>query len=845
MKTFRDRTKAATIFLVLMLTMASTLITVLPLVNAIDIDTYAFLTVSPSPVGVGQPVTIFMWLDKLPPLDPILGSWNASWANYTLTVTKPDGTTQSLGPFKSDSTAFAWAPYAPDMIGTYYFQFSFSGQTALDDNYYKPSTSAKVALTVQEEPIAEWPAAPLPTDYWERPINAENREWYTIGGNWLGSGTYTNMWAWYNASGNFNPYTKAPNSAHIVWTKPLQFGGLIGGQFGGGDKSNYYTGKLYEPVFSPAIIINGVLYYNTPAPPREGYYAVDLRTGQTLWWHNSTGPPFMSLAMPGGHGGYGFAGITMGQVYNYKSPNQEGGIPYLWFTQNTTWYMYDAVTGNLILTLSNARPRPANPYGGTTAEGPDGELLVYFLDGANNWLAMWNSSRVSGMLAGETGTAGWQWRPPVGATLDWRTGIQWNVTTQAYPGQSIAKISRDIILATTGGSEYNVPQKWQMEIAYNASTGKQVWAQNRTFPTETTAYWLMGPLMDDIYTEFQKGPMQWYGFDAYTGEQIWGPTEPYENAWGSQISYSMGAYGNFYALSSDGVHAFNIVTGQHLWDFYAEPTGLELPGFSTYPFERSGFTIADGKVFATTGIQYGVGLFRGAALYAIDAKSGKQLWSISGFYQCNMPVADGYLIAFNGYDNQLYCFGKGLTATIVSASPKVVAKGSSVVIEGTVTDQSPGDTCLGIPAAGTPAIADEYMTEWMEYLHMQKPMPTNAAGVEVSLDTIDPNGNFVHIGTATSDMSGLNSYMWTPEHEGKYTIIATFEGSESYWRSTAETALGVSEASAKTASEPAAPTPPYEMYTIYTVIAIIIAVAMVGLMLLSKKRQRSRKGLVL
>ena len=38
---------------------------------------------------------------------------------------------------------------------------------------------------------------------------------------------------------------------------------------------------------------------------------------------------------------------------------------------------------------------------------------------------------------------------------------------------------------------------------------------------------------------------------------------------------------------------------------------------------------------------------------------------------------------------------------------------------------------------------------------MQKPIPANATGVEVTLDAVDPNGNFIHLGTATSDMSGL------------------------------------------------------------------------------------------
>jgi len=49
------------------------------------------------------------------------------------------------------------------------------------------------------------------------------------------------------------------------------------------------------------------------------------------------------------------------------------------------------------------------------------------------------------------------------------------------------------------------------------------------------------------------------------------------------------------------------------------------------------------------------------------------------------------------------------------------------------------------------------MTEWMEYLYQQQPMPTNATGVPVSIDVIDANGNYRNIGTATSDTTGAFS----------------------------------------------------------------------------------------
>ena len=71
----------------------------------------------------------------------------------------------------------------------------------------------------------------------------------------------------------------------------------------------------------------------------------------------------------------------------------------------------------------------------------------------------------------------------------------------------------------------------------------------------------------------------------------------------------------------------------------------------------------------------------------------------------------------------------------------------------------------------------------MKYVYMQFARPTDATGVEVTLDTIDPNGNYLHIGNTTSDASGMYSYQWTPEIPGKYTVIATFAGTDSYYAS--------------------------------------------------------------
>jgi hypothetical protein len=240
------------------------------------------------------------------------------------------------------------------------------------------------------------------------------------------------------------------------------------------------------------------------------------------------------------------------------------------------------------------------------------------------------------------------------------------------------------------------------------------------------------------------------------------------------------------------------------------------------------------------GHDYTPPVFKGAKLYCINATTGEEIWSSLSFDIVSSPAcADGIMLWFNGYDNQIYAYGKGQSATTVTAPDTAITLGQSVVIKGTVTDQSPGQTCLGIPAAGTPAIADDSMSAWMEYLYQQQPMPTDATGVTVTLDVIDANGNFRSIGTATTDASGMFKKMWQPDIPGEYTLIATFQGSESYYASYAETAFGVTEAPA--ASPTPTPTPAADLTPtivatgIGTGIAIIIAIAIVGLMILRKK----------
>jgi outer membrane protein assembly factor BamB len=801
----------ALIALFLLLTIVSTFITI-PKVDALSITTYAFLSVVPNPVGVNQPVQVTFWLDVVPPE----GAEEIGWSNFTVTITKPDQTTIIMGPYMSDPVGSKWFIYTPDKIGTYIFQFSFPGQyDALGLNYYTASSTSNVSLVVQQEPIPQWPAAPLPTEYWARPIYGENREWSAITGDWLmGS---------YNSSGPFNPYTTAPNTAHIVWTRDHAIGGVSGGDYG---PISYYTGLTYEYRWSNAIIMDGRLYYNLPlanAPTGGGCVCVDLRTGEQLWWQNIT--------------------ITCGQDYDYESPNQHGVIPYLWTLGNTygsygtfsgnTYTMYDAFTGQQILTLKNAQT-------GKITTGPDGSILVYILNGQNNWLAMWNSSRVSGMLLGTTGTNAWQWRPPQGATLDWRTGIQWNVTIPDVPGtQSISSgnlgLGSGIVFA-----ESKITTTWPptvIDVAYNAETGEQMWVQNRTFQENPATTGQLSPILDGVYCLYAMEKEQWYGFDALTGRQIWGPTEPRESPWGMYIIGTNGgfwamAYGKLYSRTYDGcVYCYDLKTGEHLWTYSTGNSGFETP-YGTWPLAGP-VTVADGKLYACVGEHSpNSPLWKGSKIHCINATTGEGIWNISGWMQ-NPAISDGYMVTLNAFDNRVYCFGKGPSATTVEAPMTAITVGDNVVIQGTVTDIATGtkqEEQAGRFPSGVPVVSDDSMSEWMEYVYMQKPRPTDATGVEVSIDAVDPNNNFIHIGTATSDTSGTFSYTWTtPDVPGDYTITATFAGSESYWGSHAETHATVSEAPAATAP-PEYPQPIDPTMTIIAVgIAIIIAMVLIGI----------------
>ena len=166
-----------------------------------------------------------------------------------------------------------------------------------------------------------------------------------------------------------------------------------------------------------------------------------------------------------------------------------------------------------------------------------------------------------------------------------------------------------------------------------------------------------------------------------------------------------------------------------------------------------------------------------------------------------------------------------------------------ITITGTVLDNSAGAQQQAVAANfpyGLPCVSDASMTQFMEAVYMQQPMPTNVTGVPVTLSVLDSNGNYRTIGTTTTDASGFYSFNWKPDIAGNYTVTTTFAGTQSYYGSSAQTAF-YAGASAPTAAPTATPLSGIASQTtlMYGVIAIII-VMIVGIAVLAMLVTRRR-----
>jgi len=796
--------KISIVFMILMITMSALLIA-LPGVTAQDTyrekTTHAYVGATPNPIGVNQQVLIHVGITDY------LVTVTDGWEGLTLSVTKPDGSTDILGPYRTDATGGTGVPYIPTMVGKYTLQTHFPAQwynwtraplfdpDIYGDIWYKASDSKSIELDVTTEQREFYSGHLIPDTYWTRPIDAQFREWNTISANW--ETRPNNLLAPYNEL--------APETGHILWAKPLTYGGLAGGNM----ESNAFSGgDAYEGKFASPVIIGGVLFYNKyqSRMPQGGIVAVDLHTGEELWSRNNSR-------------------VSFGQVFYWDSYNMHSVFGYVWETVGSTWNAYDPFTGDWVYTMENV-PSGGVRFGASfTVRGQNGEILIYETDIENGWMALWNSSRV-------VSNAG-SWRPQ-GRTYDDADidGQEWNKTiATGLPGGIRATLADRMIGNTatgwTGMGDAPI-EAWCISLV-PGHEGELMWENSFNPPSgELSISYGGASLEEGIFVYEVKETRQYYGFDLDTGDLIWGPSEggAYLGQYGMDTSI---ANGKVISTGYHGyVYAYDAQTGILDWTYTAVDEFTEILWSDNWPIFPA--FIADGKIYLQHHEHSPVDPKpRGAPFVCIDLETGTKIWSlpIRGTSWGGDPaIGDSIIAMYNTYDQRIFAIGKGPSQTTVTAPLMGVPLGTSVILRGRVTDESPGSTDSGLMARfpdGVSAVSDESMTDWMNHVYLQFARPTNTVGVPVKLEAVDPNNNYVNIGIATSDAYGNYGFSFEPEVEGDYMIIATFIGSNAYFGSTSTTYITVGEA--LTPSTPITPEQLVEPSFITTEVAILAIVA--------------------
>jgi hypothetical protein len=154
-----------------------------------------------------------------------------------------------------------------------------------------------------------------------------------------------------------------------MWTKPLQEGGVVGGDnYERREGNTWFDGSAYQQRFVNPIIVDGKIIYNGQSgylASRYHTYVADLRTGKVL------------IDDP--------RAITFSFAYipDFENGNQHGVSPALLCTANFA-QVYD-------LNLNNVFNTTGVPSG-YAVTGPNGEFIKYILNTTS--ISQWNSTKM-------------------------------------------------------------------------------------------------------------------------------------------------------------------------------------------------------------------------------------------------------------------------------------------------------------------------------------------------------------------------------------------------------------------------------------------------------------------
>lgn len=812
-----------------------------------DRATFTTVGVAPTLVGLGQEVVIDIIINPAPNNPTYNALPYPAYANVTCTITLPDGTKNTFMPTDSAVTAqnngvatpglstaagHLKLTYTPTMVGNYSVTASCPGLFTTTDEqyasmklsvYYKPSSSTQAAtFTVQEEPVLNgllngYPWSPLPNTYWENPVSTDNRDMSTISGAWVMS-QYDVLRTCYN------PYSTAPLSSHIVWANEFLSAGLAGGVWG--------SDALNQATAGGSIILNGKIY-QASATKASSFDCIDLQTGEVLWTASGSIVGAQQLDILYQNEGLDNMGGVKNVLWGWKTSQVNTG--------SNTWVQYDPDTGAVSLTLTNV-PTNIQYIQYDNADNifwiVQTNLMTYNttkpLEFSYCNLIKWDFSQlVSGTI--QNGTR-MNWLGQNIMDTNWMHGIVFNVSIADLPGQIVnfgaANVQQIVPYPFSGAGVVVVKNANNMELlaGFDYDTGALLWVNNATGSQYDTAGTCMGSGPNGPFISLtcdpDTGELCISAFDVKTGERIWkAPTG--DLPW-SQIPSFLYLYNNgtdFFGSYDGYVYAYDSQTGKLVWK--SDYVGDEWESIYGHQVFNGASRGAGGVLYYSTSTTYSAQpRTRFQVMVAINETTGQYIWKLP-IGISPTAIANGYVLGSDGENGMQYCIGKGKTATSVTAPLTLVPLSDNVLIQGYVKDMSPG-------APDTPAVSEEDMSEWMDYLYGQNTTlmndPPTSTGVTVRLSVADPNGNCYEIGTTTSDSSGLYKITWTPEIEGEYTVYATFDGSNSYWGSYATTAVSVSAASAATPT-PAPTQSITEQYFLPAIVGVIIAIAIVGLLL--------------
>lgn len=114
----------------------------------IDVDTVANIQeYPPELIGVNQEILFYFNVTPTPP--PFMNVLH----DFQIVITKPDGSSDILGPINSDYTGGMFAFYTPDQVGNYDVEFIYPGEIFDSSNRNYLSSSDTTSFNVQEEPV--------------------------------------------------------------------------------------------------------------------------------------------------------------------------------------------------------------------------------------------------------------------------------------------------------------------------------------------------------------------------------------------------------------------------------------------------------------------------------------------------------------------------------------------------------------------------------------------------------------------------------------------------------------------------------------------------------------------